>query len=76
MGCGPRARGEHAIRAEVPAPYLFSAVMAMTTWWFTSPHVAEMIAPDTTDGTPSPRRAMLVAAVDQLTAPPEHHPNA
>lgn len=58
-----------AIRSEVPAAYLFSAVMAMTTWWFTSPQVARMITPAAVDDTPPPRRAMLIAMVAQLTTP-------
>nr|WP_243848683.1 hypothetical protein [Lysinibacter cavernae] len=58
------------IASDPQAPFLFSAVMAITTWWFTSANIANLITAGTESDDAQSRREALVSMVRRLTAPP------
>ncbi|QIM17600.1 TetR/AcrR family transcriptional regulator [Leucobacter coleopterorum] len=60
------AQKQGAVVVDPAAAYLFSAVMAITTWWFTSPQLVSMIMAGTPEDTPANRRASLMQLVGRL----------
>ncbi|QIK63465.1 TetR family transcriptional regulator [Leucobacter viscericola] len=65
------AQKSGAVAAEPSAPYVFSAVMAITTWWFTSPQLVRMIMAGAPGGTDKDRRAALIQLVRRLVGEAE-----